>query len=473
MALNVIEGMVGAGKTYVAVHRWMKEFLLGSERPIFTNLPLRVDAYVAWLTEDVALQSVLRERIQFLEDVWVFPDKASVGPSGKVWTWPLDENTGKPLEVELSPLDRKRGWNPITHFWRFTPSNAVVILDEVADHWNSTIWKELSEGELGSFVNHHRHYKYDLFFFCQNKDDIATPIRKKIDYSWLVENSLRRNMFDWWVFRGLKWPVQFFYVRMDIGQVCFGMPYLRRTAHEPQQNFIVWPKCRGFLNYDSFCESSKLHGKKVASDEARSGDMPTLWQQVVGFLRTAWVLLAIVAGGAAALIVGGHEFWKLTTMDSAQIGGAMGMHGGSSAGVVEGGAVELAAEVQPLGDHVGPAPVQSTDPPERLLLAVPGRVITTRRTYEVGTQVGDDVIARVLLDGVQFRSGAVASWAVVFSSGGNTGKPPGQSGLGTVGGVNTDAAEPGEARVDRDAGGAGLNSSPGRRVLSSAIGLPE
>jgi hypothetical protein len=407
MAINVMQGLMGAGKSYVAVNRFMPDFLLNTNRPIYTNLPLEVDKFLLWLApKNPVLREQLRARIFFLED----KDKEA-----------FDEE-GKSLGT----------FHGVREFWYFTQPNAVVFLDEVADIYDATNHRSRPV-TLGSYINHHRHYKDDLFFFCQDRDDIDVKIRRKIQYVWTVRNSTKENMFGQvrWL-RGLKWPVQFFFVKCYLGTDVLKLDARQIREVTTEQGFLVWPKSRGFKNYRSFSASQSLPGKKLASDSQQSTDCdPSIWNKVKGVLPSLGLLGMLVIAGLVGAAVVGRSVFGLLRIDSSDVA-RTGLIGASAKAptIVEdqednprAGTNFLAAVGPPVpavpavGGTNEIVPIPAPDV-ERLVLVTSGRAVTMKgkkkNVYVSGSKIGSNTVAHIFLEGVRFSSGRVETWDVLF-----------------------------------------------------------
>src|ERR1039457_271565 len=177
MALYAVEGDVGAGKTFCLVHCILPDYIRGTRRPIYTNLPIDGDEfewYLCWLTPNHALRDQYRERItlaqpgqveafqEFYVRRWwiderlagqVIPrddwpkDVSSIPPGWRLCEsdlpWPADEAEEKALLVSDPAfevfLDRRSAGmhDRVAEFWYFSKPNSVIVMDETADLWNA------------------------------------------------------------------------------------------------------------------------------------------------------------------------------------------------------------------------------------------------------------------------------------------------------------------------------------------------
>jgi hypothetical protein len=416
MSLHMVQGGMGAGKSYIAVNREMQSYLENSERPIYTNLPCDGDELDAWmmtLTRNPARRQVYRRRITFLPEasgvvavpLFLQEDRNTRGELVRRKLVPLKDEDGDAVEADV-----------LCEFWFFTLPNAVIFLDELADIYNAVDRASRPE-TLASYINHHRHYKDDLWFFAQDKDDIDTQIRRKVQYVFDVRNSVFENIWSNAWMRGFKWPVQFFMVRVYLGKQVFNKSGdLKRF--EPQRGYWVVPNKRGFEHYRSFSHSAKLGGKKVADETAQSSNLQSFWQRVGAWGSSAMVPASYALAVGMAIYLGlravywmanggpGESFNDYLFHDRDQPRTNWVAQAQPAAVPVSSPAtnVEPLAVVQP----VASAPVVAvvvTNRPERLVLVTPTAVVTDRRRIRVGDAVGGGVVRRILLNGVELDNG--------------------------------------------------------------------
>ncbi|MFA5262713.1 MAG: zonular occludens toxin domain-containing protein [Opitutaceae bacterium] len=301
MSLNLLDGLMGAGKTYIGVNFFILDELTNGDRHIYTTLPIKPEVIVC----DLARGRPTRKR-ELLDRLHILENKDS----------PVFDAEGKPLMV---PATKKPGsemvplvLNEIRCFWRFTKPNSVIILDECADWFNARDWKEnanlgMEVNELQSYVNHHRHYKDDLYIICQNIDDIDKQIRTKFQHLYRVANSLKENMFEWKFLKGVKWPIQFFKVRV----------YHPRDIKHEDDSFVVWPRAAGFRRYDSFSASERIPGKAMPSKDAASSDYGQgYWKRMSLWLSRSWQLIMWLSFGLGSIGGVGWVVYGLIALDS-------------------------------------------------------------------------------------------------------------------------------------------------------------
>jgi len=447
MSLYAIEGDVGSGKSFIAVNCLMPRFFWETRRPIYTNLPCdgdELECYLAWLARSPVVRDDYRRRLHFLypgeeeafEPFWaeVFwlnregqrvPDdcvpRSNAGREKAVkrrgWRQ-VEREVPWPDKQELEEDYRRAGYrlfkrslgkrDRVREFWWFTEPNAVIFLDESADIWNAL--SKDRPASLQSYINHHRHYKDDLYFFMQARDDLDVQVRRKIRTLYYVENMKNQNMFDWWALRGLRWPVQHFRVREFHGRKVLGKGG-DFDRFEPLHAWKAWPTARRYRNYRSFSAAATLPGKRLPAEGAQSTDLDTPWQRVRDWLGGAWAPLSVLTFIVVAVVMGLRFMYGLANVSSADV--AKHLTGGKTnakpASIIS---TNLAPVTVAKGETNSPgsnAPAVRLAAPakeaERVLFTGPEYFKTTRRTVRVGDRMGARRVARILFDGVEFEGG--------------------------------------------------------------------
>jgi hypothetical protein len=286
---------MGAGKSYVAVNWVLLDELKNGKRDVYTTLPVNIDNIAIMVGgKSPAKQRAVVERIHILEDKEKQPVDAEGKPMmkkarikvGDEWT---ERETDQPLML-----------NEARCFWRFTKPNSLIIVDECADYWeagkadNKKLGVE--EGEFGVYLRQHRHYKDDLWMICHNLSDIDPQLRRKFHFVWTVANSRNEPIVNNKWFRNIRWPIQFFIVRQ----------YTAADTKKPMDTHHVNPVPRGYELYDSFSAASRLPGKEMPPEEARSADykpsfMKRVWEFVRACRKVATLAAFVIGGGYIAL----------------------------------------------------------------------------------------------------------------------------------------------------------------------------
>lgn len=404
MSLNVIEGLMGGGKSYFAVNRLMVDFLRDSNRPIVTNLPLELESFLVYMTRNAAKQAAYRERIVFLER-----GKKELPAA----VWDGFHETGNSAEIAAG---RER--DTYTEFWWFAPPNSVIILDETADLWNARDFNNRPES-MQTYINHHRHYKQDLFFFCQNRDDLDVQIRRKIQYVWQIRNSKYENMFDGFWLQGVRWPLEFFFCRQyQASEIWKKQQSKSGMMCQPLESRKLFPTQRGFKNYRSFSAAETLKGMELAADDATSTDFEPnkfkrMAKQIAGLGAPAFLALALLTA-----VVGGYFGLKQITKKADEIGNrkkritgdtvSPTQDLGSTTNTFPGGMVLRNGETPGIGEERASGSGESPGSGhgaslarERVVFASPVFLETTRDRYTKGANLGRFVLHRILLDGVE------------------------------------------------------------------------
>jgi zona occludens toxin (predicted ATPase) len=280
MSLNIIVGLMGAGKSYIAVNWVLRDELKNGKRHVYTTLPLKVDSIARAVGgKSLAKQNAIAERIHILEDALK----------------PVLDSSGAPIMKDGGQLQL----NEARCFWRFTKPNSLIIVDECADYWEAGKAENkklgVEAGEFGVYLRQHRHYKDDLWMICHNLSDVDPQLRRKFHYVWTVANSRNEPIVDNKWFRNIRWPVQFFIVRQ----------YSAADVKKPMDTHHVQPLPDGYDMYDSFSAASRLPGKEMPPEEARSADYkPSLWGRVKEVARAlrkvAMIFLVLGVGGYIA-----------------------------------------------------------------------------------------------------------------------------------------------------------------------------
>lgn len=451
MSLYAIAGSVGAGKSFCAVNSLMADVIRNTRRHVYTNLPCDQDElewYLSWLAKSPSLREEYRKRLHFLypgkeeawEEYWAEPfwlnERKEVVPrdcwprnaeraKGRGWEfgekelpWPVDLDQEAEYR-RAGHVKRKRSLglhDRVAEFWFFTEPNAVIFLDETADIFNALKSKDRPE-TLQSYINHHRHYKDDLYFFMQAVDDIDVQVRRKILYLYYVENMKTVPMFNHWTLRGLRWPIQHFRVRQYLARKVLrgGQDYDR---FEPLNGWKVWPSRRKYKNYRSFSAAQSLKGKKLPPQGAASTDMDTPWMRVREWVFNLGQPLAVLGAIGVGIYMGIRFLYALAGLDSTSVGQMMGLDKATTNGAVNVTATTTNQSVVVQTNVVAvPAVPDPPKPVERVILVTSVGVHTTERYIGPGSVVGSNVVAGVVRDGLRWVNGGGASWDVLFPGG--------------------------------------------------------
>lgn len=472
MGLYAIEGDVGAGKTFCAVNDLMADYLRNTNRPVYTNLPCdreQLEFYLAWLSSSAVKRNEMRRRLRFLhpgmreawEQYWLEIRETEQGETfEKEIPWPEDDDQAEEYRQMGYRLVRRKAaglHDGVAEFWYFVEPNSVVFLDELADIYNAldslgsgTAQEEIVRDEKGaivlgkngkalvldlekqkrqrrrilqSFINHHRHYKIDLYFFMQSRDDVDVQVRKKIANVFFIENSKRVNMTKWWALRGLRWPVQFFRVRMFVGRKVLGKG-ADFDSFEAVRAYNVWPTRRRFKNYRSFSAAATglVRGLRTARATDRSTDMDSVWDRVRDWVLNAGLPLGVGLGFVVMLWMGWRFVLGLAGTSQADTAKWMGVKKGTN----DVGSVPLAVGNAASALAVGTNAVAGTNvvvgaelgprrPPEAIVFVSPVFARSTERTFRAGLRVGPYVPEQFFASGF-WSGGKFVPWGVLLRS---------------------------------------------------------
>ncbi len=314
MALHIVDGLMGSGKSYYVVNGILLDALVESRRPVAVtdNLEIKFDNLVLACARRTS-RSILRspEKLAAFRES-IMSRITVLTPEERPVTC---QTTGRPLLVRGSGASREfrvaredespfdLGWDQhrahvMGEFWYFTRPNSVIIYDEAGDRMNARKWQESLTTKLQSYINHSRHYRDDLYFIAQSVEDLDKQLREKFHYIHNVRNSLKSPICEsksglWhFIFGGMRWPVQFFIVDQCVREGRKLSPFL--TRH-------IWPKKEGFGLYESFSKPSELEGKAVGED-GESEDIGMPWHKRL----RPWIerIPSIMALGGVASFVG-------------------------------------------------------------------------------------------------------------------------------------------------------------------------
>jgi len=163
--INAITGVPGEGKTCFSVqHIILKELMVGT-RPIFSN--------VAWHKDEV---------IKFC---------LSYG-------FEVDPNRLHTLTEEQIPT-----------FWEHTPHNCLIVLDEVAEFFNSQSWKDIGI-KAGAYARQHRKLGHETYLIVQDLGHIYKQFRDMVFEEIRIVNLSNRSFgpFKFPKFFLAKWIIK-------------------------------------------------------------------------------------------------------------------------------------------------------------------------------------------------------------------------------------------------------------------------
>ena len=289
--LNLITGKQRSGKSYFCV-TLIVDYLRNSSRHLYTNLPINPD-----IVADVACGGRLRYPAvysAYLSRLHLFISFAGRSRQNFKSFKSLNPDFVKLYHSSFSKDDLKNnliiplgeGNFIIRQFWRYTRANSVIFFDEVYEIFGSL--DQLSKGrdlrkELLSYSKQHGHFKDDLYLITHDPADIDKIIRKSINKEYIVRNSKYQNILENRLFKGLRWPVQFFMIS--------GFEYGSREA---QDIFNVFPKKEIFACYNSFNVSDLLEKDCAGLADTSSDTAIDHRQNFKGFFKQAAPLFFLI-----------------------------------------------------------------------------------------------------------------------------------------------------------------------------------
>jgi len=251
--VEVIHGLPGAGKSYLAVRR-IVDAALSERRPVYTNLPVRWRVMRAFLkvrggesyanlirplTEDHLRRFITRqtERQQFREELLL-----ECRAAGRPW---------RESEADRRWLDRAGPDVTEGPEANWIPALAYVVIDEV-HHW----FPQQSQAANGKFLQGYltmiRHHLHQVVVISQNPMQVDLAFRRLCLYYMEVKQMGDEKLFFFirWKHVGIK-AIGFEKVHKDV----IDDPRLRASM-PPIDSGIVSPRARAnrvyFRLYDSF-----------------------------------------------------------------------------------------------------------------------------------------------------------------------------------------------------------------------------
>ncbi|MEM1085442.1 MAG: zonular occludens toxin domain-containing protein [Verrucomicrobiota bacterium] len=285
MALTVVDGIMGSGKSYYVVNKILVDALTTTKRPVAVtrNLEINVDN-LARVCADKISRKRLKSPLAFQEYKRELLERITWLDSVELDV--MDQATGRPLLYKGDGPEREwrvqdedegpfpMGWNPyranqMSEFWYFTKPNSVIIYDEAADRLNSRKWQENMGTRLQAYINHSRHFRDDLYFIAQSYEDLDKQLREKFHTIINVRNSLKspicqseKGLFAM-LLGGMRWPWQFFIADEMVRE---GRKLVKFRTHH------VRPNKEGFGVYTSFSAPSDMAGKELGDPEGETSE---------------------------------------------------------------------------------------------------------------------------------------------------------------------------------------------------------
>ena len=153
--LYCVTGRPGEGKSCFAVLHIILEELCKGQRPIYTNIFLKYGKIYHYCKE--LGYKIDTSRLHHLEET------------------------------------------QIANFWEHTERGSLIVLDEVAEFFNSQDWSKLG-CDPGSYARLHRHFEHEVYLVVQDADHILKQFRDLVAINIQLVNLHNKK------FLGFRWP---------------------------------------------------------------------------------------------------------------------------------------------------------------------------------------------------------------------------------------------------------------------------
>jgi hypothetical protein len=256
--INAITGVPGEGKTCFSVqHIILKELMTGN-RPIFSN--------VAWHAEEV---------IKFCDS----------------YGFEVDPNRLFTLQEDQ-----------ISNFWEYTPHNCLIVLDEVAEFFNSQAWKDIGP-KAGAYARQHRKLGHETYLIVQDLGHIYKQFRDMVFEEIRIVNLSNRS------FGPFKLPKLFLakWIVKDNGNV--QQTKLYRFNTEVFKTYSTLATVGGLLTTGAEVTVKETKKRFTAKNQK---------QKLFNFLGKHWLILSIVTFIISIITIPKILFWDTLQTDIAQ-----------------------------------------------------------------------------------------------------------------------------------------------------------
>ena len=234
-------GLMGGGKSYMAVERASKHFLKAGR--VFTNLQLKFDNIKTWAEEEhgILLQDQQYSHLS-LDELREFPRHITAG-------------------TQKNPC--------------------LVIIDEAALFFNARDWAKTSKAIL-EFLTQTRKVDVNIIFITQSIDDIDKQFRRRIHYTWTMVDVQKIKVFN------LRWP----------------WPHMIRTCYHgisfkaKLRRLWVLKNVKIFDFYSSKQQFTDLHLKESGEIELEKTEQPVAsMKRPLISTKSMLILCATLLGG--------------------------------------------------------------------------------------------------------------------------------------------------------------------------------
>jgi hypothetical protein len=253
--INAITGVPGEGKTCFSVQHIILKELMHGDRPIFSN--------VAWHNEEV---------IKFCDSYGYEVDP------GRLFTLQEDQ---------------------IGNFWEYTPHNCLIVLDEVAEFFNSQAWKDIGP-KAGAYARQHRKLGHETYLIVQDLGHIYKQFRDMVFEEIRIVNLSNRSFgpFKLPKFFLAKWIVK------DNGNV--QQTKLYRFNTEVFKTYSTLATVGGLLTTGKEVEVKATKKRQTLKDNK---------QKVYDFLGKHWMPLTIILFICSIIYIPKIMFWDTLSED--------------------------------------------------------------------------------------------------------------------------------------------------------------
>jgi len=282
MALKIVDGQVGAGKSYFCVDVIVR-LLLENQRVIFTNVAVKPTALACYV-------ALVRERRRF-------------GARRGRGTTEETKARIRELKSRIHVLTNEK----IATFWKLPLRHSMVIMDELHRVFSSRDWKKFPKEGLDA-ISMHRHGDIEMMVLSQHSGNIESTFRRHAHELVRLRNSRATSIFPQRLLRWIKWPLQFFMVKrydMEGGKV----------VGDPVGEYALWPwfgRRLLFRCYDSHCIDAELPclGDAVdgAADLRKVKEYERSWLWHLGTQLSQNLMAVSMLIGMVIIAVGGYKF---------------------------------------------------------------------------------------------------------------------------------------------------------------------
>ncbi len=85
------------------------------------------------------------------------------------------------LERQLKIFDNDQ----TSEFWMHIPPQALVVIDEVQNFFNSRDWQNQANRKFGEWASTHRHNGYDCILITQNAERLESSVRSLFEWNYV------------------------------------------------------------------------------------------------------------------------------------------------------------------------------------------------------------------------------------------------------------------------------------------------